>query len=78
MNVCVVCKTDIYLGGAFRGMGDGTGQQFAHEECYWKHHYSALRRLAEAVVEMGLSPIQLSVARMNLRAHLESTKESTP
>ena len=39
--LCVVCQTTLYEGCAFRGMGDGTGQRFAHEECYWKNSAEA-------------------------------------
>ena len=34
---CDICGTP--LSGVFVGNGDGTGQRFAHEACYWKDMY---------------------------------------
>jgi len=33
--VCAICDLPIDS-GSFRGYGDGSGQSFAHEECYWR------------------------------------------
>ena len=32
---CVLCSLPITVGG-IRGMGDGSGNRFAHEACYWR------------------------------------------
>ena len=51
--LCVVCQTTLYEGGAFRGMGDGTGQRFAHEECYWKNSAEASEKERDALRAAG-------------------------
>lgn len=35
VEICVVCELPIE-DGHMRGMGDGSGNQFAHEVCYWR------------------------------------------
>lgn len=34
-HVCVMCQLPIF--GTLIGAGDGTGQQFAHPDCYYRH-----------------------------------------
>jgi len=34
--VCVVCGLPFQSGSIQIGMGDGTGQKFAHEHCYYR------------------------------------------
>ncbi|MCK4784798.1 MAG: hypothetical protein KAV87_13685, partial [Desulfobacteraceae bacterium] len=37
-KTCVVCELPIE-DGHLRGMGDGSGSQFAHDACYWRKKY---------------------------------------
>jgi hypothetical protein len=34
VNICVICGCPIT--GTMRGMGDGNGNKFAHDACYWR------------------------------------------
>lgn len=39
---CVYCFLPISPGEPIRGAGDGRGQQFAHDVCYWRHEVGVL------------------------------------
>lgn len=48
--VCVVCTLPI-ADGVMRGMGDGGGQRFAHDACYWRSEADRLSRALAASEE---------------------------
>jgi len=59
---CVHCHLLIF--GAMRGAGDGRGQKFAHEDCYWR---AEAGRLEKALAECR--------GRLD-RIYVELTKDS--
>ncbi len=45
---CNICGFDIT--GSFVGNGDGSGQEFAHPECYWETKYKELEKQHNALL----------------------------
>ena len=41
-HTCVVCQTPIE-DGVMRGFGDGAGDRFAHDSCYWRREAMSIR-----------------------------------
>ena len=52
-GVCVYCELPIT--GSFRGAGDGTGQRFAHDDCWFREELDA----AKAEIERLKEPLRL-------------------
>lgn len=46
-NICDICHLPIPPMEPMRGHGDGTGQKFAHNDCWWREEAEKWQKLAE-------------------------------
>ena len=63
----------------FRGMGDGTGKEFAHESCYWRSLYNQEKDknylLSTTIDQLKIDLIRERYITDVCRNHILETKE---